>query len=149
MQMCRMADRWQATSWLQACFDSLIEQDCEEDPLFPEWVQHITSVLALKPGDSPWHKAVQETLLPRFYDVHLLLTSESLLAAFLQLLYALVHAWASSDSLTVDSEISVAVALSAWAAGPVGTQSCLPQLQGLSELLRLRHLTTRKYPLET
>jgi hypothetical protein len=77
-----------------------------------------------------------------FGDVHAMLTGPELLRLFKQLPYHAVRAWAASDGLTVDSENSVAVALTAWAEGELGSKCTEAQKKELSGLLRVCHLST-------
>jgi hypothetical protein len=79
-----------------------------------------------------------------FNDVHAMLTDGALLKKFLQLHFPLVSAWASSDDLVVDSENSVAVALTVWSKGRQGKESSHDQLEQLPGLLRVKHLSPSK-----
>jgi hypothetical protein len=97
----------------------------------------------LSKSDTPDMAApVATALVHLFGDVHALLTSPEQLQLFRRLPFHAVRAWAASDELTVDSENSVAVALTVWSAGEKGSQCTEAQKEELSGLLRVRHLST-------
>jgi hypothetical protein len=146
MQMCRVADHWQAAGVSQTCFEALMARGSEQLPS-PDEINLFMSVLALRPGCVPWLKLAERSILSHFSDVHLLLTSELHLAAFLQLPFALVHAWVASDSLVVDSENSVVVAVDAGTKGKEGAAASDAELKQLSDHIRVTNLTTRRCPL--
>jgi hypothetical protein len=87
---------------------------------------------------------LQAQLTSTFQDVHGLLTDPEHLQRFRKLPYQAVRAWADSDKLVVDSENSVAVALSWWYGGDLGSQATEDQLKELSGLLRVKHLSNGK-----
>jgi hypothetical protein len=146
MQMCRIADRWQAPVVVRVCFSGLAKlrgqlRTAEEwtavELALPVSVQSLA-------GYEAWRDAQTSTMARHFNDVHAMLTDGPLLRKFLNLPFPLVSAWASSGDLVVDSENSVAVALTVWAEGPQGKESSDAQLKQLSGLLRVKHLSASK-----
>ncbi len=94
------------------------------------------------PEHRTWVTNLGTALVHQFGDVHALLTSPEQLQIFRGLPFHAVSVWAASNELTVDSENSVAVALTVWAEGEQGSQSTEAQQKELSGLLRVRHLST-------
>ncbi len=144
--MCRVADRWGATPCLSLCFSAIIQMLGDLDQLD---VQALTDVICELPdsiSSLPEHKAwvtvLDSALEHHFGDVHALLTNPEQLQLFRGLPFHAVRAWAASDELTVDSENSVAVALTVWAEGEQGSQCTEAQQVELSGLLRVRYLST-------
>jgi hypothetical protein len=112
-------------------------------------MQALTDVLNVLPDSittlpehSTWVTKLDTALMQHFGDVHALLTSPDQLQIFRGLPFHAVRAWAASGELTVDSENSVAVALTVWAEGEQGSQCTEAQQKELSGLLRVRHLGT-------
>ncbi len=94
------------------------------------------------PEHSAWVNKINSALVNLFVDVHALLTSPEHLQLFRGLPFHAVRTWAANDALSVDSENSVAVALTVWAEGEQGSQCTEAQQKELSGLLRVRHLST-------
>jgi hypothetical protein len=134
--MCRVADRWGATPCLGLCFSALGQLFGSEQQL---GMQALVDVMHLLPSSvcslPEWTTATQ------IGDVHALLTSPEQLQLFRQLPFHAVRVWAASDGLTVDSENSVAVALTAWVEGEQGSKCTDEQKKELSGLLRVCHLS--------
>jgi hypothetical protein len=116
-------------------------QKPEELSAVLSWLPDSTSAL---PQYAAWEQKWQKHVISTFPDVHALLTSYSLLQQFRCLPFSAVRAWAASDDLRVDSENSVAVALSWWCGGQGGCDSSNQQLEELSGLLRVSKLSTGK-----
>jgi hypothetical protein len=111
-------------------------------------VEELLSVLQWLPDSAsvlPQYPALEEQLhaqvVSLFQDVHGLLTDCDQLQHFRKLPFQALCAWADSDELIVDSENSVAVAISWWYGGEQGSGSSNEQLEELSGLLRVTHLT--------
>jgi hypothetical protein len=158
VQMCKVADMWDAPGCMGCCLKALAQLTASELDLqgrmtilqlLPDaaqqlvcdhsiWVQRCVEVVC--EGVSAG-KDAQALLLHLFGDVHALLTSPDLLQHFRQLSFTAIKAWADSDDLVVDSEDSVAVALGWWAAGAEGSKCSEEQLKELSGLVRLRHMS--------
>jgi hypothetical protein len=93
------------------------------------------------PSYSEWQTRLQCCVVKAFPVVYALLTTYQQLQRFRKLPIQAVLAWADSDGLVVDSENSVAVALSWWYGGDLGSQATEDQLKELSGALRLKHLS--------
>jgi hypothetical protein len=158
VQMCKVADMWDAQECLRLSFSNLTQLKASELDLqgTPAIWQVLPDAVQKLSGHSTWvqqcaqmvcegvsaGKDVQPLLLQVFGDVHAMLTSPQLLQHFRQLPLQAARIWADSDNLVVDSEDSVAVALGWWVAGEVGSMCSEDQLKELSGLLRVRHMST-------
>jgi hypothetical protein len=99
------------------------------------------------PEQEAWQQtcmAVTASQVSKHQDVHKLLTDPDQLLQFQQLPFMTIRAWAGSDDLVVDSEDSVAVALRWWVEGEEGSECSEEQLEELSGLIRVKHLTSGK-----
>jgi hypothetical protein len=114
-------------------------QQPEELSSVLSWLPDSTSAL---PQYAAWEQKWQKHVISMFRDVYTVLTSSSLLRQFRCLPFSAVRAWAASDQLRVDSENSVAVAISWWYGGQEGRRSSKQQLEELSGLLRISRLST-------
>jgi hypothetical protein len=163
LQMCRVADHWEAEDCLISCLKRLIQlpdkdlgcaqlaqllpqlpASIRQLPQYKEWEQKLMQILVASAKASTALDASSAYLLVYlFADVHSLLTSQPQLKCFRQLPFHAVKAWAASDNLVVDSENSVVIALSSWikAAGDCSTE----QQKELSSLIRVKHLTPGMY----
>jgi hypothetical protein len=162
MQMCRVADHWDAEDCLIACLERLIQlpdkdlscdqlahlllqlpDSTKQLPLYKEWEDRLElklmHILVTSAKTSTVFDAnMAYLLLYLFADVHSLLTTPAKLTSFHQLPYAAIKAWAASDDLVVDSENSVVVAVGSW----IKAQDCsTEQRKELSSLIRVKHLT--------
>jgi hypothetical protein len=107
-----------------------------------EWLPDTVSDSATALPQYPAVKRqLKEQIVSKFSDVHGLLIDHDQLQRFRQLPFQAVRAWAASDDLVVDSENSVAVAISWWYHGEVGSDASEEQLKELSGLLRVAHLS--------
>jgi hypothetical protein len=157
VQMCKVADMWDAAGCLSSCLRALAQLTASELDLqgrmdilqlLPDaaqqlihhttWVQHCVQVVCEAVSGK---RDMQALLLHLFGDVHALLTSPDHLQHFRQLSFTAIKAWAGSDDLVVDSEDSMAVALEWWVAGAEGSKCSQEQLKELSGLLRVRHMS--------
>jgi hypothetical protein len=140
--MCRVADMWGASACLQRCFTALTEA---KEELVVNDLAGVCSLLpdsvTTLPSYSEWQTRLQECVVKAFPDVYTLTTTYDQLQRFRKLPFQAVLAWADSDKLVVDSENSVAVALSWWYGGHMGSQATEDQLKELSGALRLAHLS--------
>jgi hypothetical protein len=143
MQMCRIADMWLAPECLQASLTALTQ--LKSGKLQAEDLLGVLSWLPEGVLAQPKSTALKEQfpaqVVTMFQDVHGLLTNPTQLQRFRKLPFQAVRVWADSDKLVVDSENSVAVALSWWYGGDLGSQATEGQLKELSGLLRVKHLT--------
>ncbi len=143
MQMCRVADRWRSEFCLSLCFSALVKRIDRERMSLATLVR----VMRLLPDSvterEAWIRKSKAMLIKQIGDVHALLTSPEQLQLFQQLPFHAVRAWAASDDVKVDSENSVAVALTVWAEGEQGSKCTKAQKKELSGLLRVRHLSQR------
>jgi hypothetical protein len=143
MQMCRVADMWGVPTCLQRCFNALSQLkegkvDVDDLAEIYSWLPDSVTTL---PSYSEWETQVQARVVQVFQDVYTLLTTHKLLQRFRSLPFQAVLAWAGSDKLVIDSENSVAVAISWWYGGEEGSQATEDQLEELSGALRLKHLS--------
>jgi hypothetical protein len=141
-QMCRIADMWKATACLQVCFTALMQA---EEELIVGDLAGVCSLLpdsvTTLPSYSEFKTRLQQCVVKAFPDVYTLLTTHDQLQRFRKLPFQAVLAWADSDNLVVDSENSVAVALSWWYGGDLGSQATEDQVKELSGALCLKHLS--------
>jgi hypothetical protein len=144
--MVRMADMWMAPVCLRECFTALVQHvdACKT-------LDQLTDIFNILPDSvltlaeyAAWEQQWQTQVVIMFEDVHTLLTSHDQLQRFRQLPFQALRAWAASDKLVVDSENSVAVAISWWYGGEQGSGSSKWQLKQLSRLLRVGQLTHGK-----
>jgi hypothetical protein len=144
--MCRVADRWGAAPCLNLCFSTLVQLLGVKNLLGTQTLAEVMSELPDSISSLGEHRAwvtkLDSAFVNLFVDVHALLTSPEQLQLFRGLPFHAVRAWAASDELTVDSENSVAVALTVWAEGEQGSKCTEAQKKELSGLLRVRHLST-------
>jgi hypothetical protein len=145
VQMIRMADMWMAPDCVRKIFLALSQlRDAWQQP------EVLSAVLSWLPDSSAspqyaaWDKEWKAHVTSMFQDVHAVLTNHDQLQSFRQLPFQAVHAWAASDKLVVDSENSVAVAISWWYGGDHGSRASEEQLKELSGLLRVTHLSNGK-----
>jgi hypothetical protein len=137
---------WGAATCLQKCFAALSqlnEGKLDVDELADIFCWLPDSATSL-PSYSQWEAHVEARVVQVFQDVHNLLTTHKLLQRFRQLPFQAVRAWAASDKLVIDSENSVAVAISWWYEGEQGSEASEEQLKQLSGLLRVVHLSNGK-----
>jgi hypothetical protein len=146
LQACRVADMWIAPRCLQTSLNALgglQGMQVEELVSILEWLPNTVSATAL-----PQYPAVKYQLeaqiVSKFSDVHGLLIDHDQLQRFRQLPFKAVRAWAASNDLVVDSENSVAVAISWWYGGEQGSEASEEQLKQLSQSLRVINLSTGK-----
>jgi hypothetical protein len=139
--MCSVADMWGATACLQKCISALSQLKKGE-----MGVAELAEICLWLPDTLPsypqWEEQLLSHVLVPFQDVHTLLTTYELLQRFRELPFECIRAWAASDKLVVDSENSVAVAISWWYEGEVGSEASEEELKELSGLLRVAHLST-------
>jgi hypothetical protein len=134
---------WGATMCMAKCLTSLAQQKdasrtIEALSAVLSWLPDSASAC---PGFTEWESQWGQCVVEAFNDVHALLTDLNQLQRFRKLPFQAVRAWADSDELVVDSENSVAVALSWWCGGDLGSQATEDQLKVLSGLLRVARLT--------
>jgi hypothetical protein len=137
---------WGATACLQQCFTALYQlnkRKLEVDELAEIcfWLPETVSTL---PHFTHWEGQLQARVVRAFQGVHTLLTTYDQLQRFRQLPFQAVRAWAASDKLVIDSENSVAVAISWWCGGEQGSRASEEQLKELSGLLRVANLSNGK-----
>ncbi|KAJ9532358.1 hypothetical protein V8C86DRAFT_2801711 [Haematococcus lacustris] len=142
-QMMNLSDRWKAPACMQLCMEafalcaknpSSLQAISQALPLIPDSARQLEEYSAVAGSAAPH-------LLVMFGNVHAVISGPSLLGCWLDLPYAFVHQWASSDELAVDSEDSVVVLLAAWLAGPLGSKSSSEQERQLARLVRLQHVS--------
>jgi hypothetical protein len=128
---------------MHRCFAALAQLEVEKLD-----VEDLTAVLTWLPDSvyalpqyAAWEASWHTHIVKMFQDVHVLLTSFEQLQHFRHLPFVAVQAWAASDKLVVDSENSVAVAISWWYGGKQGSGASEDQLKQLSGLLRVVHLS--------
>jgi hypothetical protein len=143
--MCKIADMWGALACLRKCFTALSQAT---ELLAVDDLAGLCSLLpdivTTFPSYSQWKSRLQQCVVKAFPDVYTLLTTYDQLQRFRLLPFHAVLAWAESDGLVVDSEYSVAVAISWWYGGDLGSQATEDQLKELSGALRLKHLSNGK-----
>jgi hypothetical protein len=137
---------WDAGACLSTCFRALTkvnpdsvswQQLVEVQTLLPEG-------LSQSPQQAAWEstcRKIASSIVKEFADVQALVTSAQQLHRFREFPFIIIKAWAASDSLFVDSEDSVAVALDWWAGGSEGRKCSEQQFKDLAGLLRVKHLS--------
>jgi hypothetical protein len=146
MQMCCIADMWDAESCLRLCFAALalLQADELSSAEFAGVLALLPETVTSSPEQEAWQQvcnAVTAALVSKHSDVHKMLTDPDQLLQFQQLPFVAIKAWAASDGLVVDSEDSVVLALSRWVVREEGSKCSEAQLEELSGLMRVKHLT--------
>jgi hypothetical protein len=141
--MCHVADKWNSNICLEEAFRMLSSSDnvitkMEELISVLSWLPNSVSAL---PQYLLWEQRWLIHNLAAFLDVRSLLCNYKKLQQFRKLPFLAVRSWADNDELVIDSENSVAVAISWWFRGEQGQKCSDDQQKQLSGLLRVQHLT--------
>ena len=143
VQMCVIADRWQAPSCLQLALAALAAVAASTLT-----ATHVGAILTALPSSLHTMPAYDQLkakcatrLVQLFGDVPHVITDRELRHSFFALPPPTVLLWAGQDQLSVDSENSVVVLLMIWYIGqPEG--SCSPEfLRDLAACVRVQRLT--------
>jgi hypothetical protein len=145
LQMCKIADMWDAPACLDLCAAALAQQQQQQNLMQPQefaaMLQLLPEAVRSTPQITAWQAGTVAAFVKQYNDVHSLVTSAEMLLTFRELPYPAIKAWMASDDLIVDSEDSVAVAIGWWVGGDEDSKCSEEQLKELSRLLRVKHLT--------